>query len=107
MPPGPGLQQPRRDENPAGRRLARLDGRPRPPDPARGQRGPGQPYCRDKQRSKSTPWTICGRSNRAPSIPDLIIAATAELARLTVLHVNKDFDIIAEVTGQPVERLIT
>ena len=45
--------------------------------------------------------------HRAPSIPDLIIAATAELAGLTVLHVDKDFDIIAEVTGQPVERLIT
>lgn len=44
---------------------------------------------------------------RAPSIPDLIIAATAELAGLTVLHVDKDFDMIAEVTGQPVERLIT
>jgi predicted nucleic acid-binding protein len=43
--------------------------------------------------------------HRAPSIPDLIIAATAELAGLTVLHVDKDFDLIAAVTGQPVERL--
>jgi predicted nucleic acid-binding protein len=43
--------------------------------------------------------------HRAPSIPDLIIAATAELADLTVLHVDKDFDLIARVTGQPVERL--
>ena len=43
--------------------------------------------------------------HRAPSIPDLIIAATAELAGLTVLHVDKDFEIIAEVTGQPLERL--
>jgi predicted nucleic acid-binding protein len=43
--------------------------------------------------------------HRAPSIPDLIIAAAAELARLTVLHVDKDFELIAEVTGQPVERL--
>ncbi len=43
--------------------------------------------------------------HRAPSIPDLIIAATAELAGLTVLHMDKDFDVIAEVTGQPVERL--
>ena len=45
--------------------------------------------------------------HRAPSIPDLIIAATAELAGLTVLHVDKDFEIIAAVTGQPVERLST
>ena len=44
--------------------------------------------------------------HRAPSVPDLIIAATAELAGLTVLHVDKDFDVIAEVTGQPMERLI-
>ena len=43
--------------------------------------------------------------HRAPSIPDLIIAATAELAGLTVLHVDKDFEVIATVTGQPLERL--
>ena len=43
--------------------------------------------------------------HRAPSIPDLIIAATAELAGLTVLHLDKDFDVIAEITGQPVDRL--
>ena len=45
--------------------------------------------------------------HRAPSIPDLIIAATAELAGLTVLHLDKDFDIIAQITGQPMERLAT
>jgi len=43
--------------------------------------------------------------HHAPSIPDLLIAATAELAGLTVLHCDKDFDLIAAVTGQPVERL--
>ena len=43
--------------------------------------------------------------HRAPSIPDLLIAATAELARLTVLHVDKDFDVIAAITNQPLERL--
>jgi len=43
--------------------------------------------------------------HRAPSIPDLIVAATAELAGLTVLHVDKDFGLIASMTGQPVERL--
>jgi predicted nucleic acid-binding protein len=45
--------------------------------------------------------------HRAPSIPDLIIAATAELAGLTVLHLDKDFEIIAQITGQPMERLAT
>lgn len=43
--------------------------------------------------------------HRAPSIPDLLIAATAELAELTVLHLDKDFDLISGVTGQPVERI--
>ncbi|MGO1833694.1 MAG: PIN domain nuclease [Actinomycetaceae bacterium] len=43
--------------------------------------------------------------HRAPSIPDLLIAATAEKVGLTVLAVDKDFDLIAEITGQPVEML--
>ncbi len=43
--------------------------------------------------------------HRAPAVPDLLIAATAELAGLTVLHRDKDFDIIADVTGQQIERL--
>lgn len=43
--------------------------------------------------------------HRAPSIPDLLIAATAELAQLTVLHFDKDYELIADITGQPVERL--
>jgi predicted nucleic acid-binding protein len=43
--------------------------------------------------------------HRVPSIPDLIVAATAELAGLTVLHLDKDFEVIADVTGQPFERL--
>ena len=43
--------------------------------------------------------------HRAPSIPDLLIAATAELAGLTVLHCDKDFDLIAAVTGQAAEWL--
>lgn len=43
--------------------------------------------------------------HRAPSIPDLLIAATAELAGLTVLHMDKDFEVISELTGQPTLRL--
>jgi len=45
--------------------------------------------------------------HRAPSIPDLLIAATAELAGLTILHHDKDFDLIASITGQPSEWLET
>jgi len=43
--------------------------------------------------------------HRAPSVPDLIVAATAEMAGLTVLHLDKGFELIAEITGQPTERL--
>lgn len=45
-----------------------------------------------------------GRHRRP--IPDLIIAAAAESAGLTVLHYDADFDTIAEVTRQPVEWVV-
>jgi predicted nucleic acid-binding protein len=45
--------------------------------------------------------------HRAPGIPDLLIAAAAERAGHTVLHFDKDFDVIAGVTGQTTERLRT
>jgi predicted nucleic acid-binding protein len=49
---------------------------------------------------------LAGRGqHRAPSVPDLIITVTAELAGLTVLHLDKDFELIGEIPGQPVERL--
>jgi predicted nucleic acid-binding protein len=41
--------------------------------------------------------------HRAPSIPDLLIAATAEKVGLKVLAVDKAFDLIAAITGQPVD----
>lgn len=43
--------------------------------------------------------------HRAPSIPDLLIAATAEINNRSILHVDKDFELIADFTRQPVERL--
>jgi hypothetical protein len=43
--------------------------------------------------------------HRAPSIPDLLIAAVAELNQRTVLHLDKDFDLIADLTGQSMERI--
>lgn len=46
-----------------------------------------------------------GNGHRRP-IPDLIIAATAELHGAEVLHVDSDYEAIAEVTGQPVRRLL-
>ncbi len=61
---------------------------------------------RIEDRSVQVQTSLAQRGqHRAPSIPDLLIAATAELAELTVLHLDKDFELIAEVTGQPLERL--
>jgi len=41
--------------------------------------------------------------HRKFSLPDLIIAATAEQNGATVLHYDSDYDRIAAITGQPVE----
>lgn len=46
-----------------------------------------------------------GGHHRAPSVAGLLLAATAEASGLTVLHCDKDFELIAEITGQPLYRL--
>ena len=43
---------------------------------------------------------------RGAKIADLLIAAAAEAAGLVVLHYDHDFDLIAGVTGQPVEWIV-
>jgi predicted nucleic acid-binding protein len=43
--------------------------------------------------------------HRVP-IPDLLIAAAAEISQLTVLHYDSHYDTIAEVTGQPAEWVV-
>jgi predicted nucleic acid-binding protein len=43
--------------------------------------------------------------HRAPSVPDLLIAALAEERGLTVLHLDQDFELIAQLTGQLTERI--
>ena len=44
--------------------------------------------------------------HRAVKLADLLVAAAAEAADLTVLHYDKDYDLIAAVTGQPVEWVV-
>jgi predicted nucleic acid-binding protein len=39
---------------------------------------------------------------RAVGFPDLLIAAVAERERVTVLHYDSDYELIAQVTSQPV-----
>jgi predicted nucleic acid-binding protein len=42
-----------------------------------------------------------GGRSRAVGFPDLLIAAVAERERVTMLHYDGDYDLIAQVTGQP------
>jgi predicted nucleic acid-binding protein len=44
--------------------------------------------------------------HRAVAVPDLLVAAVAEVEGLTVLHHDGDFDMIAEITGQSVEWIV-
>ncbi|HEU5128720.1 MAG TPA: PIN domain nuclease [Glycomyces sp.] len=44
--------------------------------------------------------------HRTVKLPDLLIAATAERHRVTVLHYDKDYERIAEVTGQSTEWVV-
>lgn len=43
---------------------------------------------------------------RSAGIPDLLVAAVAELNRVTVLHCDADFDHISAITSQPVEWVV-
>jgi predicted nucleic acid-binding protein len=44
--------------------------------------------------------------HRGPGVSDLLIAATAETYGAVVVHYDHDFDVIAEVTGQPTEWIV-
>ena len=43
--------------------------------------------------------------HRQVKLPDLLVAAAAELAGIAVCHYDRDFDVIASVTGQPVRAI--
>lgn len=44
--------------------------------------------------------------HRSAGVADLLVAAVASTAGLAVLHYEHDFDVIASVTGQPVEWVV-
>lgn len=54
-------------------------------------------------RARQVQRLLASISQRGRKIPDLLVAAAAEEAGLTVLHYDADFDLIASVTGQSVE----
>ena len=41
--------------------------------------------------------------HRSAGVVDLVVAATAELRGLTLLHRDRDFECVAAVTGQPLQ----
>ena len=57
------------------------------------------------QRARQVQRLLAARSQRGRKVPDLLIAA-AEEAKLTVLHYDTDFEIIAKVTGQRCEWVV-
>jgi predicted nucleic acid-binding protein len=59
------------------------------------------------QRAIEVQGLLAQRSqHRSVSIPDLLIAATAERYALTVLHYDGDYERVAEITGQPAEWVV-
>lgn len=44
--------------------------------------------------------------HRAISLVDALVAAVAETRSLTVLHYDKDFELIATITGQPTQWVV-
>lgn len=61
----------------------------------------------DFDRALDVQADLCRRgSHRAVSMADLLIAAAAEARGCTVVHYDADFDLIAEVTGQPVRWVV-
>ena len=55
------------------------------------------------ERAIEVQGLLATRGQHRLPIPDLIIAAAAETARMTVLHYDADFDTIAAVTRQQME----
>jgi len=43
---------------------------------------------------------------RAVGFPDLLVAAVAEREQVTILHYDSDYDLIAEVTRQPMQWVV-
>jgi len=58
------------------------------------------------QRARHVQRMLAGEGLKGRKIPDLLVAAVAESASLSVLHYDADFDHIASVTGQSVEWIV-
>jgi len=62
---------------------------------------------RAEQRAREVQAGLVRRGqHRAASIPDLLLAAAAEVEQLSVLHYDADFELIATIAGQPTEWVV-
>jgi predicted nucleic acid-binding protein len=43
---------------------------------------------------------------RSVGLPDLLVGAVAEREQVTVLHYDADYDLVAQITGQPVRWIV-
>jgi predicted nucleic acid-binding protein len=57
-------------------------------------------------RALDVQGVLAERGHHRLPIPDIVIAACAEAAELTILHFDAGFDRIADVTGQPHEWVV-
>jgi predicted nucleic acid-binding protein len=57
-------------------------------------------------RARQVQRLLASRSQRGKKVPDLLIAAAAEILGLVVLHYDRDFDLISRATGQQCEWVV-
>ncbi len=57
-------------------------------------------------RAMEVQHLLARRGQHRLPLPDLMIAATAEVHDATVLHYDHDYDLIADVTGQPSQWIV-
>lgn len=61
----------------------------------------------DHQRSREVQAELSAKGqHRAVSLVDALVAAVAEARGLTILHYDADFELVAEITGQPQEWIV-
>jgi predicted nucleic acid-binding protein len=58
------------------------------------------------RRAKQVQRLLAARHQRGRKLPDLLVAAAAEVSGLTVLHYDNDFELIAAATGQACEWVV-
>jgi predicted nucleic acid-binding protein len=67
---------------------------------------PLTPAVTDRARAVQRDLVASGQ-HRGPGVADLLIAATAQVYGAIIVHYDHDFDVLAEVTGQPARWIVT